>query len=143
MSRRRITVGRSVPVALVAIVLTLLATSGVAGAAPFWSSVPSPFECGPGGRIVPSNSCLAHTGFRPNVNYDADWGQVLDGKGNCTKYVAFRLRRNGVARLASSFGNAVGWRGVVRSRLGAKAVNDTPAVASIAWWGPNGRPGIG
>lgn len=113
---------------------TLALPQAEAEAGQLWTSMPKPFLCGKGGKIVPDNSCIAHTGFRPNKNYDADWGQELNLKGNCTKYVAYRLRRNGASRLADSFGNAVGWRKVVSEKLGRKAVDDAPAVGSIAWW---------
>lgn len=123
-------------------VLALIAGSlpGAANAAPLWSSVPSPFGCaGPGNTIYPGNACLSRTGFNPNVRY---WDQWANSKGNCTNYVAFRLQRNGAAQLASSFGNAVGWRSVVQQKLGSKAVNGTPRVGSIAWWGAFSAPGV-
>lgn len=127
---------------LLSIATALLASlPATASAAPLWSSVPSPFICtGPGGTIVGNNSCLAGTGFNPNRQY---WGQATNSKGNCTNYVAYRLEKNGAARLASSFGNAVGWRSVVQQKLGSKAVNNTPSVGSIAWWGSSGSRGIG
>jgi surface antigen len=121
-------------IALIAGLLPSAAT-----AAPLWSSVPSPFTCGPGNTIVPSNACLSRTGFNPNTRY---WGQWNNSKGNCTNYVAFRLQRNGAAQLASSFGNAVGWRSVVQQKLGSKAANGTPKVGAIAWWGAFGAPGV-
>lgn len=131
-------------VALAAMIMLSLPEAD-AEAARLWTSVPKPFVCGPGGKIVPNNSCLEHTGFRPNKNLAADWGQELNPKGNCTKYVAFRLRKNGASRLAGSFGNAVGWRKVVRERLGGRAVDNTPAVGAIAWWDAYSkkRSGIG
>jgi surface antigen len=123
---------------LAAVALALLPAT--AAAAPLWSSTPSPFACaGPGGSPVGSNSCLRGTGFNPNVKY---WGQVTNPKGNCTNYVAYRLQRNGASQLASSFGNAVGWKGVVRDKLGSGAVNKTPKVGSIAWWGAYSASGI-
>lgn len=121
-------------------VLMLGLLPGAAAASPLWSSVPSPFPCsGPGNSIVRSNACLGQTGFNPNRQY---WGQATDSKGNCTNYVAYRLSRNGAQRLASSFGNAVGWRSVVQQKLGSKAVNGTPKVGAIAWWGAYGAPGV-
>jgi surface antigen len=126
-------------VSLTAAALAMLPAT--ASAAPLWTSTPSPFTCtGPGGSIVASNSCLKDTGFKPTTQY---WGQATNSKGNCTNYVAYRLERNGAARLASSFGNAVGWKNVVRDKLGSGAVNRTPKVGSIAWWGANGAGGIG
>lgn len=82
---------------------------------------------------------MSHTGFNPNREY---WGQKVNPKGNCTNYVAFRLSRNGARQLAGSFGDAVGWRSVVQSRLGSKAVNGTPKVGAIAWWGAFGAPEV-
>lgn len=111
-----------------------------ASAAPLWSYAPSPFSCtGPGGSIVSSNACLSGTGFNPNRQH---WGQATNARGNCTNYVAYRLERNGARRLASSFGNAVGWKSVVQQKLGSRAANGTPSVGSIAWWGAYGAPGI-
>lgn len=113
---------------------------GTATASPLWSSAPNPFPCGgPGNSIVRSNACLSQTGFNPNHQY---WGQVANPRGNCTNYVAYRLARNGARQLASSFGNAVGWKSVVQSKLGAKAANRTPKVGAIAWWGAHGAPGV-
>ncbi len=124
---------------LFTVVLSTL--SAVAQASPLWSSLPSPFTCtGPNGSIVSGNTCLKHTGFDPNTKY---WGQTANPKGNCTNYVAYRLGRNGAKRLATSFGNAVGWRGVVQQKLGGKAVNNTPRVGSIAWWDANATRYIG
>lgn len=136
-SSRRWAVSKAWGVPVVAFVILLLPAA--APAAPLWSSVPKPFTCtGPGNSIVRSNSCLQGTGFNPNTKY---WGQVTNSKGNCTNYVAYRLSRNGAKQLATSFGNAVGWRGVVIAKLGSKAVNDSPKVGSIAWWGPGGAIG--
>ncbi|HVY77065.1 MAG TPA: CHAP domain-containing protein [Solirubrobacterales bacterium] len=119
--------------------LVLVLLLPAAASAALWSYVPKSFTCtGPGGSIVRSNSCLQGTGFNPNVRY---WGQATNSRGNCTNYVAYRLSRNGAGQLASSFGNAVGWRRVVIAKLGSKAVNDSPKLGSIAWWGPGG--GIG
>jgi surface antigen len=128
-------------------ILLLSLTAALFGLVPttvsaaLWGSVPSPFSCtGPGGSIVGSNACLSGTGFNPNRKY---WGQATNSKGNCTNYVAFRLDKNGAPQLASSFGNAVGWRSVVQQKLGSKAVNKTPSVGSIAWWNANSGSGIG
>lgn len=110
-----------------------------ASAAPLWSYTPSPFSCGGLGAIVPSNACLGGTGFNPNKQY---WGQATNPRGNCTNYVAYRLERNGANRLASSFGNAVGWKSVVQQKLGSRAANGIPSVGSIAWWGAYGAPGV-
>ncbi len=125
---------------LLVAVLALGVLPGTAAASPLWSNVPNPFPCsGPGNSIVRSNACLSQTGFNPNRQY---WGQATDPKGNCTNYVAYRLSRNGARQLASSFGNAVGWKSVVQSKLGSKAANKTPKVGAIAWWGAYGAPGV-
>lgn len=121
-------------------IVVLAALPSAASAAPLWSSLPNPFPCsGAGNSIVRDNSCVSQTGFNPKRQY---WGQATNSKGNCTNYVAFRLARNGAPQLASSFGNAVGWKSVVQSRLGSKAANKTPKVGAIAWWGAHGAPGI-
>lgn len=126
---------------LLSLTVALIGLLPSTASAALWSSVPSPFTCtGSGGSVYPSNFCLSGTGFNPNRQY---WGQVVNSKGNCTNYVAFRLEKNGAARLATSFGNAVGWKSVVQQKLGSKAVNKTPKVGSIAWWGANGAPGVG
>lgn len=120
------------------LVLLMGGAAGIANAAPLWSSLPKPFSCtAPGGGIVTSNKCLKHTNFDPNAGsglFTPWWGQYRHPKGNCTAYVAYRLQRNGAKRLASSFGGAYGWRRVVIAKLGAKAVDDRPAVGAIAWW---------
>jgi surface antigen len=139
VERKKLKPDKILLLSLAAALCGLLPTS--ASAAPLWSSVPSPFPCsGFGGSIVPSNSCLSGTGFNPNKQY---WGQATNSRGNCTNYVAFRLERNGASRLASSFGNAVGWKSVVQRKLGPKAVNRTPSMGSIAWWGAYGARGMG
>lgn len=126
---------------LLSLTVALMGLLATTASAALWSSVPSPFTCtGSGGSIYPSNSCLSGTGFNPNNQY---WGQATNSRGNCTNYVAFRLEKNGATRLASSFGNAVGWKSVVQQKLGSKAVNKTPKVGSIAWWGAYGARGIG
>lgn len=134
------------PTVFLAGLVSLAAAPGLAGAAPLWTSLPKPFVCGPGGKIVPNNSCLKHTGFNPNAGrgaYGPWWGQARSSKGNCTAYVAYRLMRNGASNfLVPGQGNAVNWHR--HARNGRKAVNGTPAVGAVAWWGANSkRPGVG
>jgi surface antigen len=113
--------------ALIAVaVCVVIILSPPANAAELWSSVPDPFPCDQA-----SNSCVSHTGFSPTTSY---WGQYTNTKGNCTNYAAYRLQRNGAAQLQGS-GNAISWRDRVVSQYGAAAVNGTPSIGSIAWWG--------
>lgn len=117
-----------------------------AEAAPQWSSVPKPFVCGQGGKIVPDNSCLKHTGFRPNAgkgHVTPWWGQYRNRTGNCTAYVAYRLIQNKASNfLVPGEGNAVNWKR--HATNSGKRVDDKPAVGAVAWYGANSdRPGIG
>ena len=111
---------------LTAVLAVVLLSSSTASATENWSNVPAPFPCN-----AASNSCVAHTGFSPTTSY---WGQLTNTKGNCTNYAAFRLQSNGAARLQGS-GSAITWRDRTIRQFGIAAVNGTPAVGSIAWWG--------
>ena len=113
-------------IGLVAATALQLAHVSPAFADPLWSSVPSPFACS-----ATSNACLEHTGFNPNVSY---WGQYTNAKGNCTNYVAYRVGRNGGTQLSGS-GDAITWKNRVASQFGAAAVDNTPAVGALGWWG--------
>lgn len=109
-----------------------------ADAAPLWSSLPKPFKCDLGGKIVPDNSCVEHTGFRPNAgtgDITPWWGQYRNRNGNCTAYVAYRLINNGASNfLVSGRGSAVHWREHAESNVGKRAVDNIPAVGAVAWY---------
>ena len=123
-------VARLVAMAVLMWVPTIVSSQSAA-AAPLWSWVPKSFECNAVGSKNP-NSCIAGTGFRPNkTRY---WGASLNSRGNCTNYAAFRLSRNG-AKKVTGLGDAWTWRKQVVAQRGRKAVNRTPAVGAIAWWG--------
>lgn len=113
--------------AVSALLALMVVVPGPAGAALWTSDAGGTWAC-----KQPNNSCVSRTGFDPRKSH---WGQYANSRGNCTNYVAYRLSRNGAARLASSFGNANGWARVVRDKLGSSKVNGTPAVGAIAWWG--------
>jgi surface antigen len=131
----RVRLGRvtTAAVMVIAIALAVVAMVGVraAHAAVLWSWTPSPFSCN-----ANNNSCVAGTGFDPTVSY---WGQATNPKGNCTNYAAYRLSNNGATKLTGS-GNAITWKDRVIAQFGAAAVNTTPTVGSIAWWGGSSYP---
>ena len=54
--------------------------------------------------------------------------------GNCTSFVAHRLDTVNKIRLDAGYGNAGTWGTVAQSR--GYAVNHTPAIGSVAWFGP-------
>jgi|GEM_PF-1161307 len=118
---------------ILALLTGLIVSVGTAprASAELWQSVPNPFPCDSA-----SNACVAHTGFLPTNAY---WGQFTNSKGNCTNYAAYRLQTNGAPRLSGS-GDAISWRQRVINQYGAGAVNGTPAVGSIAWWGTKAGP---
>ncbi len=66
----------------------------------------------------------------PAVYQQSWWGQYSGH--NCTNYAAYRLSRAGVANPGIS-GNAGNWGLVARAR--GYAVNATPAVGAVAWYG--------
>jgi hypothetical protein len=110
-------------------------------AKPLWTSLPKPFECGPGGKIAPDNRCLEQTGFKPNTgtgDLTPWWGQYKNPKGNCTAYVAFRLIRNQAPYfLVPGDSNAIRWK--QHAIDAGKKPDDRPAPGSVAWWDDKGR----
>lgn len=120
---------------LLAIVVGLgLGTSSAMAAQ--WSVIPKgKWSCSSTG-----NGCLAATGFNPSENYRDDWYQTTNPRGNCTKYAAFRLRKNGAPNFLRG-GNAVTW--ARHARTAGKGVNRTPAVGAVAWWDGRGAYGAG
>ncbi|MDX3659783.1 CHAP domain-containing protein [Streptomyces sp. ID05-26A] len=74
---------------------------------------------------------------RGDAGYGANSGTSYWGMTpghNCTNYAAYRLARNGAdASYLRGYGNAYQWAS--RARQFNVAVNQTPAVGSIAWWG--------
>lgn len=69
-----------------------------------------------------------------SINQSKSYWQMYTGT-NCTNYVAYRLQTtNGMSntRPRSGVGNANVW-GTVMSSI----TNSTPAVGSVAWWGPS------
>lgn len=92
-----------------------------------WTEVPNTFACG----WRHDNGCLSRTGFDPRRSH---WGQYTNSRGNCTNYVAYRLRRNGAPPLRGT-GSAWSWKDRVRSQYGRRAVDHTPAIGAVAWWG--------
>ena len=117
---------RKVVLTFVLVMGLLLLTAPSNARAALWTSVPNPFACTSSG-----NACVAHTGFNTNARY---WGQWSNARGNCTNYVAFRVSSNGGA-YPKPTGNAITWADAVRRTSGAAAVNGTPAVGAVAWWG--------
>lgn len=130
--------GRIASMSAILMIVAGLGVTTSAVAAAKWSVIPTgPWSCSSGG-----NGCLAPTGFSPNENWDVDWRQSLNPRGNCTKYAAFRLRRNGASNfLRPGQGNAVNWKR--HAQASGKAADDKPAVGAIAWWDGKGTYSAG
>jgi surface antigen len=62
--------------------------------------------------------------------YGGSYAQTPNGYHNCTLYAAWRLQQAGLRSPGRSWGNAAQWAGSIGGG------NHTPAVGSIAWWGP-------
>lgn len=129
---------RSVLLALALALLAVLGFPETKADAVSWTSLPKPFACPSSGKVVPNNSCLKHTGFRPNAGHGEVtpwWKQFRYRTGNCTAYVAFRLIENGASNfLEQGRGSAIYWREHAENNIGKKAVNETPAVGAVAWY---------
>lgn len=88
---------------------------------------------------VPGIGCISGFGY----NGTSTWGYPVDGQGNnCTNYAAFRLAHNGAGN-PGNLGNAGSWGANARAK--GFAVDDNPAVGSIAWfnYGHRWAPGSG
>lgn len=138
MSRAVPGIGRCIALSAIVMIVAGLGATTSAAAAAKWSVIPKgPWSCSSG-----VNGCLAATGFRPNERWEADWRQSLNPRGNCTKYAAFRLRRNGASNfLRPGQGNAVNWKR--HAKASGKRVDGKPAIGAIAWWDGRGAYGAG
>ncbi len=75
-----------------------------------------------------SVACISFSGYAGT----SVWGYPVSSSGNnCVNYVAYRLRKNGVAQ-QSAMGNAGSWATNAKRR--GFLVNRTPAIGSIAQW---------
>jgi surface antigen len=77
---------------------------------------------------VTGNGCVSFTGYAGK----SVWGYPVSSTGtNCVNYVAYRLKKNGVAQ-QSAMGNGGSWASNARKR--GFRVDLTPKVGSIAQW---------
>ncbi len=78
--------------------------------------------------------CVEGSGYGA---YTSTWADTyyFGGEHNCTRYVAYRLARNGMPDPGTSWGNAGDWW---TRAPGEK--NLTPAIGAIAYWAPGKKP---
>lgn len=108
--------------ALVALTATVLAPLAIVTPAQAWTTT-----C--------TNSNCPDSAAWDSARWTSWWGNYVTGTNtagaNCTNYAAWKLSRNGVARV-SSLGNANNWDD--RARALSIPVDRTPAVGAIAQW---------
>ena len=127
--------------AVLAICSSLVVLHGASGASTAHdSSLPTTYG---DGIAVPCTkdwsynyTCLSSTGYQGQAIWGANYPDTSGH--NCTSYVAWRLRQNGAGQFTVPGAND--WGGSL-ARSQRWAVNQSPAVGSIAWWGPKSSAG--